>query len=102
MYLFTRQRDGELAAAMGAYHGAELPYVFDTHDDWLPTAQEDRELTEKMLSYWSQFARTGDPNASGLPSWPLFEARKPLLMMLDVRPTTAVPRDLLLCELLAP
>ena len=30
-----RVREGEKAKKYGAYHGAELPYVFDTHDDWL-------------------------------------------------------------------
>ena len=68
LYRFTRKRAG--ADAYGAYHGAEIPYVFDTHDDWLPTHAEDRALTEIMMQYWVAFARTGNPNLAGLPDWP--------------------------------
>jgi len=67
-YRFTRKRAG--ADAYGAYHGAEIPYVFGTHDDWLPTLAEDRALTEIMMQYWVAFARTGDPNQAGLIDWP--------------------------------
>ena len=52
VYSFTRKRIGELAASMGSYHGAELPYVFGTHDDWLPTTDDDRKLSEIIQNYW--------------------------------------------------
>lgn len=73
MYEFARVREGSAAAALRAYHGAELPYVFGTHDAWLPTAAQDRRLSERMMDAWVQFARTGSPQSSRLPHWPRFE-----------------------------
>lgn len=74
MYRFTRVREGAAGASMRAYHGAELPYVFGTHDAWFPTTDTDRELTEIIMSYWVRFAARGDPNSAGLPEWPVFAA----------------------------
>ncbi|MCS5594887.1 MAG: carboxylesterase family protein [Porticoccaceae bacterium] len=74
VYHFTRQREGDLAATMGAYHGAELPYVFDTHDVWLPTVEADHRLTKVMQSYWVNFATNGNPNQSDLQPWLPFKS----------------------------
>jgi para-nitrobenzyl esterase len=64
---------GSLYAGWGASHFAELWYVFDHLDQspWNWTAG-DRKLAEEMSSYWVNFAKSGDPNAQGLPPWPAF------------------------------
>ena len=59
---------------MGAYHSAEIEYVFSQLDskapvEWRP---EDRELSARMQKYWANFARNGDPNGEGLPKWPVY------------------------------
>lgn len=74
VYHFERVRPGDLAAEMGAYHGAELPYMFNTHDEWLPTDQNDRILGDQMMAYWANFAASGNPNGQGLVYWPPFSA----------------------------
>ncbi|MFM7432010.1 MAG: carboxylesterase/lipase family protein, partial [Gammaproteobacteria bacterium] len=73
MYQFARVREGAAAAQLRAYHGAELPYVFGTHDAWLPTSNDDWQLTQRMMAAWVAFARDGSPLAAS-PQWPRFTA----------------------------
>lgn len=62
VYRFDRVREG--FESIGAYHGAELPYVFDTHDAWLPTSDTDLKITEALVDYWVGFLRDGWPSDS--------------------------------------
>ena len=99
LYRLERARDG-VPDTLRVYHGAELAYVFDTHDDWLPTTDADRTLTRIMHASWARFARTGTPNpvASGL-DWPEFGDSGALLVW-DQPLTTGTPLDEDLCPLL--
>lgn len=100
VYYFHRVRPGPEAAAIGAYHGAEIPYVFDTHDEWLPTADTDREIGRAMMRYWAAFARTGNPNTDGLPEWPLFSARGAEALQIDDTIRVARHPEAALCEVM--
>ncbi len=98
VYRFSRIRPkGE---KLLAYHGAEIPYVFDTADHWLPADRVDWALTDTMLAYWTQFAKTGDPNGAGLPNWPAFDPRTDVHQDLgdEVRTATGLQRKF--CEAL--
>jgi para-nitrobenzyl esterase len=57
---------------LGAYHFAEVPYLFDLDlrfAGFNPFTTDQQQLSNTMISYWTQFATTGDPNSPGTPVW---------------------------------
>jgi para-nitrobenzyl esterase len=65
-------------------HGAELPYVFlyEFGGGW---SARQRELGATISTYWTNFAKSGDPNGAGLPHWPAFDLKKDEVMYLGKR-----------------
>jgi para-nitrobenzyl esterase len=67
--------DSRNADVAGVPHGAELAYVFQKLElTPLPWTDADRRIADAMATYWTNFAKSGDPNGAGLPRWPAFTA----------------------------
>jgi len=98
VYRFTRIRPGPGGERLLAYHGAEIPYVFDSHDSWFSGDETDAGLTTAMVAYWSNFARTGDPNGAGLVPWPAYATLQPRVQELGSRIAPIAPPDRTLCD----
>jgi para-nitrobenzyl esterase len=71
LYRFRRSIPGKGESDLGSFHSLELPYVFGAlrHPawSWLTFAKLDEALAATIQSYWTNFAKTGDPNGGGLP-----------------------------------
>lgn len=81
VYYFTRQLPGD---SEGAFHSSELWYMFGTYGRcWRPLTAADAVLSEKMVTYWTNFIKTGNPNGLGVPKWNRY-AEEDDLMVLDV------------------
>jgi para-nitrobenzyl esterase len=72
----------------GAHHAAEIPYVFGELTAATPWTDADRQVSELMMNYWTQFAATGDPNRAGLPAWPAFDQASDTHLTIAAAPTT--------------
>jgi len=85
MYLFTWQSpvmDGTLKAV----HCMELPFVFNNIalcEEMTGGGPKAHALADKMSQAWINFARSGDPNAKGLPNWPVYTEENGATMLFD-------------------
>jgi para-nitrobenzyl esterase len=93
LYDFTFSDTGK-RAHLGAHHGLELSFLSDSFpSEWVRSVASD-QLGAFLRGYWAQFAKTGDPNYRGAPSWPVFDsgAEQCLELGHDIRVRAIEPR----------
>lgn len=76
-YHFELPSPGDKFHAAGTtFHSDDIEYVFGTLDSrqGMTVRPEDRKMSETFQTYWTNFAKTGDPNDGDVPKWPTYNA----------------------------
>ena len=86
-YIFQHPQPGPDSNRMRSFHGGELVYEFGSLDKVPPRpfTQQDRDISETLISYVANFVKTGNPNGPGLAQWAKFDPKKPVTMELGDR-----------------
>jgi para-nitrobenzyl esterase len=77
---------------LGACHALEIPFVFESLGAGTemfvgPITDDLHTLARRMHESWVAFARTGRPEADGLPEWPRYTAQQRATMLFDLEPS---------------
>jgi carboxylesterase type B len=98
-YRYSHVRDYGDLRLLRAYHMAELAFVFRTygHGDYVATPGE-VGLASQLQGYWSNLAKTGDPNDAFFLAWPKYRADTDPLVVLDEVPALAFDPSRSACD----
>ena len=81
-YLFARPLPGD---SSGAFHSSDLWYVFHSlRHSWRPFTAGDDELSNRIVDFWSNFAKYGNPNGTGESIWTPYTVNSPEFMVFNV------------------
>jgi para-nitrobenzyl esterase len=94
-YLFAQLSPGDPfhPVSTGAFHSDEIEYVFGNLDSRKGAhfTPDDYKVSDLMQTFWTNFAKTGDPNGTGAPRWPAYDAAGNWQVMRLVPDAAAAP-----------
>lgn len=83
--------------SLGSFHGLELGFVFHTVSNvrLATISKKENKLADKMLAYWTNFAKNGDPNDKKLPKWPAYNSSTDMNIVLNskIKTDTGLRKD---------
>jgi para-nitrobenzyl esterase len=82
--VLRRRRDG-------AYHGSEIPFVFERSIGVVPPSEEDQRIARALHECWVAFARTSKPACAEAPGWSAFDGTH--WMVFDAQPSMRPIQD---------
>lgn len=86
-YHFTYAPPGSLFGDLGAFHSAEIKFVFGVPSQLLPQplTEEEMAMSKAIMGYWSNLAAKGDPNHEGALPWAKHDAAGDSTMVLNLK-----------------
>lgn len=89
MYAFHHAPEVPLFMGLGSFHAAEFTYVFGFDTPLATTQPDEKPLADLMRGYWTRFATSADPNGTGAPTWPKYDATGDQVLGLNVAKSAA-------------
>jgi len=97
--------DHLMSKILGAAHAFEIPFIFDSIDRpyfslayLMGKRKKTRPMVDAIMSYWTNFAKKGDPNGGGVLEWPRYEPEKRKRMILDLPQRVEMADNVEKCE----
>lgn len=87
LYLF-KWKSPWLKGKLGSYHGLDVAFVWgtlsETEEQYVTKRTEETSLiSNQMMDYWIQFAKSGNPNHRGTLQWPRYNLKHRPTMIFD-------------------
>ncbi|HEV7313915.1 carboxylesterase/lipase family protein [Sphingopyxis sp.] len=89
LYRFGYVAEGQRKPDVGAVHASDVAFQFGNLSADATAA--DRAAAKQLGDYWTNFAKTGDPNGSGLPVWSRLDPAAPQLLSMGIAATAMAP-----------
>lgn len=89
LYRFGYVAEGQRKPDVGAVHASDVAFQFGNLSADATAA--DRAAAKQLGDYWTNFAKTGDPNGSGLPVWSRLDPAAPKLLSIGIAATAMAP-----------
>jgi para-nitrobenzyl esterase len=91
-YRFVHPVNTPVFMGLGAFHSAEVPFIFGNPYFGFTLGAREEQLSRTMIGYWSRLARSGDPNGGEAPAWPRYDEVREQSLVLDLTVSTAAAR----------
>ena len=87
LYYFTHApKLDRFGTSLGAFHAAEIAYAFGNIGRTTTPRPSDVAVSRQMVAYWTNFAKTGDPNGPGLVQWPRYDTQSDQALEISATP----------------
>jgi para-nitrobenzyl esterase len=83
IYLLQQKNEAARSFPFGATHVDDLGYLWEYLGQTLPYTDDELELSDQMIAYWSTFQHRANPNAPYTPAWPRYRPSWPAWMVLN-------------------